>query len=72
MDKVYETFYTDNDEADELDFFDLGSQSMVSQLLDGVKFTIRICNGFLKSSGWEQLSRYPDDFKVTLHYTKLL
>lgn len=64
MDKVYETFYTADDGADELNFFDLGSQNVVSQLLDGVKISIRICSGFVKSSGWEQLSRYPHEFKV--------
>lgn len=67
MDKVYETFYNADKAADELSFFDLGtSQSVVAQFLAGTKFSIVICNGFLKSSGWEQLSSYPDDFKVLL------
>lgn len=67
MDKAYEAFYTVDDDEDR-DFFDMGSQSFLSQILDGVKFSLRICNGFLKSAGWQQLHKYPDDFKV-LNFT---
>ncbi len=64
MEKVYEAFYTVDEGAEERDFFDMGSQSIASQLIDAVKFSLSICNGHLKSKGWEQLNSYPENFKV--------
>lgn len=62
MDKVFETLYA---AATEDNFFGTENKGIGSQLLDSAKFSLSICMGYLKSSGWELLSNYPDDFKVT-------
>lgn len=64
MDKVYESLYTADEGAEEINFFELGSNSVISMLLESYTFSITICNGFIKSSGWQQLGSYPDNFKV--------
>lgn len=66
MDKVYETLYSAEETGEEINFFEMGQQGFVEQLYGGVKFILPMCTGYLQSTGWEVLSRYPDDFKVKM------
>lgn len=64
MDQVYDTIYN-NEAMEDVNFVDMGSQSVFSQIFEFAKFSTLMCDGHVTSSGWKQLENYPDDFKVT-------
>lgn len=65
MEKVYDRVYNALDEAG-VNFFDIGLTNPFLQFLYLPDWPINTCLGLVESDGWDTLSKYPNDFKVSL------
>uniref|UniRef100_A0A1B0CVV0 UDP-glucuronosyltransferase n=1 Tax=Lutzomyia longipalpis TaxID=7200 RepID=A0A1B0CVV0_LUTLO len=68
LDKLYEVFYNTQDEdfVKEWDFLGMGKLNPYLQMIIFLDFPVLTAKGCLKSTGFQQLLNYPDDFKFDL------
>lgn len=68
LDKVYEVLYdeTSEDHSQNLDFFAMGEMNPYLAYYNFVSYMAQNVIGCVKSTGYQQLLNYPDDFKVKI------
>lgn len=64
MEKVYDSVLA-SDNSDAI-LYEMDGKNIFLQYLDTPHLVLAVCDGLLRSNGWNQLNSYPNGFKVNI------
>lgn len=62
MEKVYSSIF--NSSEFQFNLIEMGAMHPFLQIAGNIIYSIKACEGFTISKGWQQLQNYPDNFQV--------